>query len=251
MTARLRHIIDIVMVTVLLAGLAVLLMHCRQQRRTVTCTALSVEILDQHEFVTQEDIERFLVRNYGNYIGQRIDSIGLSRIENLLESRSIIMESEAWTTQDGILHVSIVQRAPAVRFQRGSDGFYMDETGFTFPLHSRYTADVPLIEGEIPMIDSGDDTVWRDGILELVRYVARSRAWKDRIESMKVDAGGDISIRFKDIRERFIIGQPEDIPAKFARIDRYISRIQPTVGEGYYKSVNVKYNNQSICRKDI
>ena len=33
------------------------------------------------------------------------------------------------------------------------------------------------------------------------------------------------------------------------RIDRYLGTIAPSKPEGYYKTVNVKYNQQIICRQ--
>ncbi len=246
-----RHIIIGLVASMILAGMLLLAGCGRALRSRVLCNALDVQIKDAWEFVTPEDIRGFLDKNYGVYIGVHLDSLDLAGIERMLEKKSIVMKSEAWTTRDGVLHVSIIQRAPALRFQKGDEGFYMDRTGYTFPLHSSYTADVPVIEGSIPRLDSTRMAAWSAGLLELSGFVSSSKQWKDRVDKISVDGNGDVTLKTTDGNEKFILGYPDDIRAKLEKINKYYGYIRPSKDEGYYKSVNLKYNKQIICRKDI
>ena len=235
----------------LLALLGFIAGRACSERSGRLCNALDVQIKDKHEFVTEDDVRNFLDREYGTYIGVRLDSLDLDRMEAMLEKKKVVLKSEAWTTPDGVLHVSILQRKPVLRFKRGEQGFYMDRNGFVFPLHKDYTADVPLIEGAIPKLENGENSDWAHGIIALTEYIKGSRQWKDRISSVSVNSSGDIELRTTDGRERFIFGMPDDLDSKFGLMGKYYSHILPVKGEGYYKSVNLKYNKQIICRKDI
>lgn len=235
----------------LLAALGFFASRAREGRSKVLCNALDVQFKDKYEFVTEDDVRGFLDREYGTYIGVRLDSLDLDGMERMLEKKKVVLKSEAWTTPDGVLHVSILQRAPVLRFKRGDQGFYMDRDGYVFPLHKDYTADVPLIQGAIPRLENGDNADWARGILALTGYIKGSRQWKDRISAVSVNAAGDIELRTTDGGERFIFGRPDDLESKFGRMGKYYSHILPAKGEGYYKSVNLKYNKQIICRKDI
>ena len=215
------------------------------------CNDIDVRFKDKLEFVTEEDIKSFLDKKYGPCIGVRLDSLDLGRIESLLEEKSVVLASEAWTTRNGVLHIEVVQRAPVLRFQRGGEGFYMDNTGFVFPLHSNYTADVPVIEGNIPSLEDGMNADWASGVLSLMDYIKGSRQWRDKIEKISVCGSGDLELKVAESKERFILGFPDDFAGKFGLMGKYYSHILPAVGEGYYKSVNLKYNKQIICRKDI
>lgn len=246
-----RQIVDIVVVAAFAAALMLLLSGTRLSRSMKTCTGLQVELRDSLKFVAPEDIERFLKRRYGDYIGQRLDSIKLDRIEKILESRSVVMESEAWTTDDGLLHIGIVQRAPVLRFSKGDYGFYVDETGYVFPLHSSYTASVPTVEGDIPPVEKGGYEDWIQDIIHMTRYIERSKTWNGMMEGIRVSGGRELTLTLKGRAEKFFIGEPGDIEEKLARIEDYLTRILPEVGDGYYRSVNVKYNKQIICRKGI
>lgn len=246
-----------------LLGLAILagvVMHSyRSSRSLLTCTGIQVEFKDSLRFVSQEDIENYLKQDYGAYIGQKLDSVSLCRIESLLDSRSAIMSSQAWATDDGTLHISILQRQPAVRFSKGDVGFYADREGYIFPLHPSFTADVPVVSGAIPLsagnryrgfAQTEREQEWISEVLDMFQAFDSARGWKGRIESVSVRSSGDLAIRLKDAAETFIIGEPCDIRSKISRMDRYFSHILPAREDRKYKTVNVKYNGQIVCRKD-
>ena len=255
MRIQARHIVFFAVLALLLGTLALLAGTARYERSVVLCDGLDIQILDDYEFVTQEDVKGFIDKKYGTYIGVRLDSLDLDRIEKLLEEKGVVLKSEAWVTRDGMLHVSILQRRPVLRFQRGDQGFYMDRTGYVFPLHKSYTADVPVIEGAIPPVETEEGAAWAEGVMKLVEYVQGSKLWKDRIAGIGVNKNGDVELRVNDGKERFIIGYPDNLDSKFARMGKYYTHILPYIteqkGEGWYKSVNLKYNKQIICRKDI
>jgi len=251
MKIRTRHIAFCAVLVLLLTGFVLLGRSAGKERAGLLCNSLDVQIKDKYEFVTPEDVKGFLDKKYGVYIGVRLDSLDLDRIERMLEEKSVVMKSEAWTTSDGVLHVSIEQRKPVLRFQRGEQGFYVDRTGYVFPLHKSYTADVTVVEGAIPGTDGEAWAEWAEGVVKMVERIQNSKQWKERVSSISVNPRGDIELRLSGGKERFIFGSPDELDDKFARLGKYFSHIVPAVGEGFYKSVNLKYNKQIICRKDI
>lgn len=258
MKAAVKYTLTAVLAVAFAVGIAVLARHSRSQRALVTCSGLEVVFRDSLNFVTEEDVKTCLDREYGTYVGQQIDSVRLFAIEDMLESRSAVKECEAWTTSDGTLHVAITQRKPAVRFKKGDAGCYADASGYIFPLHKSYTAAVPLVEGDLPIsikaghrgeADSPEEREWIASVLNLIGTV-ESRSFKHKVRGMKVRPGGDFVLQLDTLKEHFVIGYPDHLDEKFARVDKYIGWIRPAKGD-YYKTVNVKYNKQIICRKDI
>ena len=258
MKKSVRYSIAGAFLAVFCTAMALLYGHVRLDRAQAVCNGLEVGFADSLRFVSEDDIREYLDTRYGAYVGERLDSVQLSRIEDLLESRSSVMRCEAWTTDDGLLHVEITQRAPALRFQDGNSGFYVDDTGFIFPLHETFTAAVTTVEGaipfDIPAGYKGEAQVefqrqWIAGVLDMTRFLSASRTWQRNITHIQVRRNGDLLLTLEGRPEQFLIGQPEDIPDKLARIGRYLSLIAPYKPEGYYKTVNVKYNQQIICRQ--
>lgn len=245
--------------TGLLAFLMVLIWRGNSRDRALrTCEGLNVEFCEEHNFVTKDDIKAYLDEEYGAYIGQRVDSVDLHKVEAILDRRSAVLKSEAWITPDNILRVRISQREPVVRFQAPSGGFYADEKGFLFPLQENFTSLVPIIDGNVPIFekdgfkgqpDTPEERAWLAMVIEMVNYMEKSGIWADNISQITVDGKGDLVLIPREGKEKFIFGSPDQAQDKFRRIEEYYRNIAPLKEKGYYSSVNVKYAGQVICRK--
>ena len=223
--------------------LLIVLGATRRAHARVSCERIEVRFEDEHRFFSEDDIRTFLDKRYGVYTGQPLDSVDLGRIEQLLEGRSAIRSCEAWTTDDGVLHLSILQRSPVVRFMNGEDGFYADAEGVVFPLFPSYTSPVRVVEGR-----ADDDPQWVASVVGLVRYLDTHPAVGERIGQIAV-RGGELTLFPVEGRERFLIGRPEDFRARLPKIQEYYDYISPL--ENNYQTINLKYNGQIICRKGI
>ena len=258
MKAAVKYSVAGALAVLFCTGMFFLYRNVRQEQAQLVCGRLDVSFVDSLRFVSEQDVREYLDAHYGSCVGQRLDSLQLARIEEMLESRSSVTRCEAWTSDDGVLHIEIAQRAPVLRFQDGNRGFYVDAEGYIFPLHPTYTAPVPVVDGAIPVQlpadykGQADDPYarnWIDGVLTMHRFISTSRNWQRGITHIKVRPGGDLVLSLQGRDELFVVGQPENIPDKLGRIDRYIGLIAPSKPEGYYKTVNVKYNQQIICRQ--
>lgn len=235
----------------LCAAVALPLFFEGREHRDITCTGLTVHLTDPDlHFVSEEDVQRYLKKHYGEYMGQRLDSVKLFEIEKLLQQKSVVLGSEAWLTRNGVLHVSVTQRAPAIRFERGQDGFYVDAQGVVFPLHKTFTADVPLISGDIPYIERGESPEWKASALALVNAIQDSKFLRDRVDEIEVCDKGDFVLTTHEGEERFLLGGIDELESKFNRLEKYYTHILPYKGKDFYKTVILKYNNQIICRRD-
>lgn len=251
--------INLIAAAVCLLVLACLVIHGMNERRTgqMTCAGIKVEFADDFKFVTAKDVEGFLNKDYGTYIGQRLDSVDLAKVERILDGKGAVLKAEAYTTPDGYLQVRIRQRKPVVRFQKDNNGFYADAEGFIFPLQRNYTSMVPIIDGAVPLnINRGykgepkteTEKEWLSETLGLVNYMTGT-VWAENISQITVRDNGDLVLIPREGKERFIFGQPSDIEAKFDRIGLYYTTILPEKGNGYYSTVNIKNNGQIVCRK--
>ncbi len=250
-------------IATLLAAIVVLVILGRrsdEERLQTACTGIDVAVLDSASlsFVSKEDVIQAIQRDYGTFMGQRIDSVNLRKIEVALRGRSAIREAEAYVTGDGILHVEILQREPSVRFLKGEEGFYADESGFIFPLHPGYTSDAPLVEGDIPLsadghfrgyLDNPAEKRWLGGVVALVAYVRDHKEWNGWLKEIKVEKGGTITVIPSKGKERIIFGQPDALKEKFARLEEYYRIIAPSKEEGWYRTVDVRYQGQIICKR--
>ncbi|MBR1927775.1 MAG: hypothetical protein IJ840_08545 [Bacteroidales bacterium] len=252
--------IAIIAAAACLLGLVILVIFGMngERKRQLTCGGVKVVFADDYKFVTEGDIEGYLSNEYGAYIGQRLDSVDLAKVERILDNKSAILKTEAYTTPDGMLNVKVYQREPVIRFQKGGNGFYADEKGFLFPLQSNYTSQVPIIDGDVPLtFESGykgepvtqKEKEWLRDIISLTNHMKKSRLWSENISQISVRPEGDLVMIPRNGKEVFIFGHPDGFEDKFSKMEKYYTTILPEKGEGYYSTVNLKYNGQIICRK--
>ena len=240
-----RHILSLFALVALLAAMAATTSLSAVDRRLRTCEGVRVTFTDGPRFLSEAEVKNVLDKRCGSYIGQRLDSLQLFKIESVLNMQSAVLRSEVWTTDDGYLNVRITQREPVARFQNGDDGFYVDRNGVYFPLKDSYTANVPIIDGNAPV--GGSDKArkeWMQNALAMLAYM--DGGWANRIVQMHVDENGDLILIPREGDERFIFGEPRDVKAKFSRMEDYYRYIKP--GEKQYKVVNLKYEGQIICK---
>ena len=229
-----------------------------ENRRAVTCNGLEAIIADslERKFVTPDDIGDWMA-DYGTYLGLRLDSVDLKKVEAVIDGKSAVRKSQAWLTDDGVLHVSITQREPMVRFQSASGGFYADADGFLFPLQTRHTARVPIVDGALPLHQGAGfkgepatdaERQWVLSVLDLVRWLGERKEWNDLVGQITVRRDGNLVLIPREGLERFVFGTPTDIDAKFNRIRKYYESVAPT-RETPYRSVDVRFDGQIICKK--
>jgi cell division protein FtsQ len=232
----------------------------QRERRTRTCqSGIQVTVLDSavRHFVAKEDLEKWLDLDYHAYVGLPLDSVNLDRIEQLVMSRSSVRSCEAWLTDDGTLHLDISQREPVVRFDDGHNGYYADATGFIFPLQARGSAEVPVVDGKLPLkVERGfkgmpEDPAqleWLRQVIGLVDFIKDS-VWENNIKQITVDAKGDLVLTPWEGRERFIFGEPVRIKEKLLLMRSYYEAVAPSQDPGYYSTVDLRFRNQLVCRK--
>ena len=254
-----RHILTGLCWAILLACIVMACTAGSKAKRSVMCTKLDVAVLDsmQNSFVSRADVKSFLDKEYGKYTGVAADSIDLIRIEDIIDGRSAVLKSQAYITRDGVLHVDVTQRKPVVRFQKKDGGFYADADGYIFPLQRTYASHVQVIDGYIPLaansgykgaIADPKEQEWFESMMNVVNYIENSKVWRDKIVQISIDQKKDIILIPRKGDERFIFGQPTDLKEKFSKMEKYYTHIVPAKGEGYYKTVDLKFGDQIVCR---
>jgi cell division protein FtsQ len=259
MSKTVRHIVFILSSLLLAGCLAVAYLSGVSCRNPLKCTGLEVEIRDSsvNRFVSKADVKKFLDKEYGEYVGLPLDSIDLCKVEKIIDARSAVLKSEAYTTRDGKLNISVTQRTPIVRFQKSDGGFYADAEGYLFPLQSSYASRVQVVDGHIPLkansgykgeIEDPKEKEWLKQVLNVINYMENSRLWKDKIVQVSVREGGSLMLVPREGKEIFHFGQPVDIEEKFKKMELYYTCIIPEKGEGRYKSVNLEFDGQIVCK---
>ncbi|MCQ2184747.1 MAG: hypothetical protein MJY62_04985 [Bacteroidales bacterium] len=211
------------------------------------CSSIEICIPDSSSlhFIGRKEVERMICEKWGDrFVGKYVTGIELGEVESALMKRSVIRKADAYFTCDGVLHIDVYQRNPVARFcPEGERPFYMDCEGRTFHISGNNGPEVITFTGNICR-----RAQWKDDVLELCLWM-RDKGWAQRIKSIRCDSDGNLTMYLADGWERVIFGGPRGYQRKFASIDKYRDKIRPVKPDRYYKSVNVKFDGQIICRK--
>ena len=232
-----------------------------RQRRTRTCQGkgtLEVVVCDSVErsFVSRAEVEKWLEDEYRAYAGMPLDSVDLRRIEEIVGAHSAVRETQAWLTDDGILHVQLSQRQPVVRFEDGKNAFYADASGFLFPAE-KGKVDVPVVGGKVPFqVPRGFKGLPEDPAAQrwLLRIIGLTQemsgtVWEKNIGEILADGDESLVLVPREGRERFLFGPPVRVEEKFSLMEAYYRSVAPSKEAGYYGTVDLRYKGQLVCRK--
>lgn len=244
---------------IILVCLAISLGASRSSRGKTLCEKTEVSILDSAEsrFISEQDVLEYIAGGYGKTEGIPVGDIDLKKIEDILDGQSAVLKSEAYCTKDGVLHVGITQRKPVMRLQKGSEGFYADSEGYIFPMKHGRSSYVVVIDGAIPLkldktcrglASSEKERQWMRQMTELVKYMDSDKVWKENIVQIHVQGNGDLVLIPREGQEKFIFGKPTAVAEKFTLMECYYTSIAPARGKDKYRTVDVRYDGQIICR---
>ncbi len=232
----------------------------KEQRKGVLCKDVEIAVLDSArlDFVTRDDVRAYLSADNLNPVGKELDSVDLGKIEKSLNGKSAVLESQAYATKDGTVHIEISQRKPAILFRNGLHSYYSDEKGFIFPVSKNYADKIVTVDGAIPInVSEGfkgrpateGERKWLEGMLNTAARIRNDKTWKNAIGRISVEGDGDLVLYPVSGKERFIFGKPEGLKSKFGRMEDYYRYIVPAKGKGFYSTINVKFDGQIVCKE--
>lgn len=239
----LSAIVAVLMIVITVIGI----IGVGQKHQMVKCTGISVDLLDSSElkYITAEQICKIIDREYGGYRNRPVSRIKTREIESLLESQPCIKRGSAYFTNDGILHIEVLQRTPWLEIEHNGSIYYVDIEGNCIKVRQPWMENLLKMNG--PAFEQ--TTLWKRRAAAFARWIYSHSQWSTMVNGMSCDKKGNISIRLEGMDEIFIIGQPTAVKDKMKRVRTYLEKIEPnTDKEKNYKTVNVKYNGQIVCK---
>jgi hypothetical protein len=232
----------------------------KAEQNKILCKDIRVTVKDarQTRFVTEQAVKEYLTTEYEGIIGKPIGQIDLLKVEKILSDKIAISACNAYLGNDGYLNVSIEQRKPVVRFQAPGYGFYCDNEGHLIPTQATFTADVPVIDGYIP-IDTTDCNAghpielekaeWLANIVSMSKTIDASPIWRESISQIHCNEEGDLIIVTKLGKEKFLFGHPSDVRAKLEKMKIYYEMIAAQEDKNY-NLVDLRFDKQIICKNN-
>jgi len=225
-------------------------------RAEARCQKVDVVLLDSLEssIVDRQEMHDYLIRIVK---GQRTDTVDLHSIEMAVRDRGEVMKADVYAANPHTIAVEITQRKPVVRFEKGAEHWYSDPDGYLFPVV--HPVDVPVVTGSIPLAPDkkykgpapDESRAWVLGVVDMARYIDSRNTLRGQIEQIDVEPGGDLVLYTAEDGPAIIFGNSSDYVEKFRKLEVWWRNVEPeaTAEKKHYKTINLKFNNQIICKE--
>lgn len=171
-----------------------------------------------------------------------IGDLAIGEIEAKLNENTYVNEAQVYKDIDGELFIDIRQQVPIARVFTGNDEYYLTSNLTKMPLSNLYSDEVILVGGEIEENDY-------DGIYKMTEFLKADKLLKKHIIAMKKVNPNSFILLINNGNYYIEFGELENIEDKFENLKLFYDQYLGKVGLDYYKSINLKFNNQIVATK--
>ncbi|MDR2065755.1 MAG: hypothetical protein LBP85_08635 [Prevotellaceae bacterium] len=227
------------------------------KNQSLVCKNINVSISDdKFSFIDAGNIKSILMNCGEKIINEPLDKINTHKIKQILSKNHAIKSINVFTTIDANLNVEIEQRNPVVRIQCENIRCYIDDTGYIFPLvSSKPNLRLPVVTGIIPAAPQNGfagyipkNRKFLNRLYEFAVFLKKDAFWNDMIEQINI-TDNKIEIIPQFAGHIVKLGSLDNFKPKLNKLQKFYKYAMPAIGWDKYKSLNIEYKDQIICKK--
>ncbi len=244
----------------------VLLGFAVENNKLKECKSLRVNIQQMNDvsFIDSAMVVKRVVEVMGPLEGKKINTVGLDRIQDLVNNMHYVEESAVYRTIDGHVTINIKQRNPVARVVNVyNEPYYIDDRGMLMQTSDRYSAHVMVVTGHLrtryahltQVPDGmGEDKLSRDEktlkeLYALIRYINNDRFLRAWFDHIYVTPSGEFELTPRNGVHIVEFGRSDNMKEKFDKLRLFYQNGLTHVGWNSYNRVNLKFKNQIVCSK--
>jgi cell division protein FtsQ len=246
--------------TLLFSYLVIILGFVTEKRENRLINTIEVQIVDSNlnRFINRNDVLKLIQPEQKNILGIPDRDVNTDVLEKLIYTHPIVKEARVYKTASGILHIEITQRRPLLRvINAWNEDYYIDTEGRIMPWSGKFTAFVPVANGDIRYrLIRGKEYDVRDssmGVLndlyKLGIFLRENKFWGAQVEQIFINNQHDIELIPRVGAHLIILGNMDNAEEKFRNLEAIYKTGFGEEGWNGYQTINLKYKNQVICTK--
>ncbi len=203
--------------------------------------------------ILERDVKRIIQNSFVEEIdGMDLSRVQLDRMEKVLEQDAFVKDAEVWIDANNKVHIKVQQRQPIVRIiDNNGLNYYLDAEGNKIPTSKYATARVPVATGELPAFFSeyqNSENPLHD-VLKLAVFLKKNEILDAMISQISVGKSGDLVLTPEFGKTKIILGKADDLSEKFKKLIIFYKEAIPHEGWRKYKTINLKFANQVVCKR--
>jgi cell division protein FtsQ len=237
-----------------LAGVVALMVGAKINRERTPVSGIEVNIdeLNEKYLVRKEDVKK-LVSAHFSFQHKLMTGEMLRKIESRIESIPQVRDASAYVDDNGVLRIEVEQRLPVARvFSLSGESFYIDDTGFKFPLSPVNSVKVPVITGNIAENAKKVEKIQTENLknaFAVETQLQKNTLWQSLIGQIHVNEKNEIELVPRLGNAIVLLGSPENFEQKMKKLDVFYAEVIGRQGWDKYKVINIMYKDQVVCLK--
>ena len=216
-------------------------------------------------FISKKELLETLEMNNFIFKDQKIKELDIESIEKFIGSISQVKSVNVFQEINGQWEINIQLRKPIARIlNKSGETYYLDAEGNTMHTTRTHTARVLVFNGEIRdkadnfsvnQIINNDSLInilKLDDIYRISNYVCEDTLFQSMMSQVYVDKNGDFIITPMIGDQKIIFGtanSDQEVESKFDKLKTFYTEAMEHEGWRKYKEINLKYEDQIVCKK--
>lgn len=199
------------------------------------------------------------VINYDSITYKKANQINTAVLESSINKNPFVKKVDAFINIDKNLIINIEEKQAFLRiYNRKNKGFYIDRTGYIFPLNEDYTPKVIIANGYIDALpilnkdnvfDSAYHHTQLPNLFILAKLISKNEFLNAQIGQIYVNSRGEIDLVPQLGIHLIKFGTIADAAAKLDNLDVFYKKALIREGWEKYETINLKYKNQVVCKR--
>lgn len=230
----------------------------KQSEQEITKFTVVINALDGDNFLQEDDIKGMLRTKVDTFIGKPISAVSLREVESVVEQAPEVFNAEAYIGINGELKVEVKLKTVIVRVKPdGKTGYYIDLQGKQMPWVSSFTPRVLVVSGWVNRYHvnsfekySPEDRKekFNTDLYNFSSFVYQDAFWSKQLVQVHMNYDGDAELVTLIGNQRIVFGSLEKGQEKLEKLKLYYDQVVTKVGWLKYKEVNLKFDNQIVCK---
>lgn len=237
----------LLLIFVLVAGLA----FSSRETAGITCSEIIVRYTGRSPVrLNRRDLVRMIQSTDHHMKGKKLVDIDTEKIESEVTKNKAILKADAYkvTVRDstglrGALVLKVKHRTPAIRIISPNGSYFIDREGARIPTSAEYTADVPVVTGNV-----GQEMA-RDELLPFVGYIQREKFWRTQVKQIHITGEGELVLSTLVGDHLIEFGTVKNMEQKFRNLRAFYEQVLAGGNWNRYSRIILKFDNQVIAKK--
>ncbi|MCB0507600.1 MAG: hypothetical protein R2739_05275 [Chitinophagales bacterium] len=247
---------NIIIRLAMLAGLMLflfLMIMAKINRDNAVIKKINIEIDDWNgNFLVDKQQVLQTINNRFDVLDKSINGKELEKIEQALYIIPQIKSANAFADKQGNLNIKIEQRVPLFRvYNLQGQTFYVDNQMHKFATSHTYSANVPIVTGNISeKLDTSNKKIQTKILAQLFNVASAIRQntlWNAMIGQYNINEKLQIELIPRLGNATILLGDDANIEQKLKQLNVFYFDVLRKEGWNKYKVINIMYKNQVVC----